>query len=173
MTDARERLKDEAVRDAIRRIASGEQPLTKGQLEAMATWPSKWAAEERLAAKGPDRSMLLMRAVKQASGLIREVLRAHGVPAGVQDSLRQALAVLEGESPDAMEPEDQVAELAKKMAAALVKKAVDSIHDDRRGGTVRRLMGQIAKAARGKEEDNSERRGLQKLTREARNGKLP
>ncbi len=159
------------IREAQARMAL--QPLTKAQLAVVAEVEINRKATAE--AKGPDRSPVLLQVIKQVSGLIQEALRAHGVPAGVQDTLRQALAVLEGESPEGSEPEDQVAELAKKMSPATLDPAtsdryiIEAIHRVQ----TKHIMAEADEAAQGKEEDNPEQEGLRKLTREARKAKLP
>ncbi len=160
--DARERLKDEAVRDAIRRIVSGEQPLTEAQLKAMSRWPAEWRAEEeaitaKRLGRGPD----------QVRGALKEIIRRI-------KQFEDRLDVIEGRVEELLgqvtlrQAGGRVA-LAKVGEEAMLKKLA-SVEAKHILAAADRL---ISEAIRETPEGTPECRALKKMRDEARKGKLP
>ncbi|MEE9173912.1 MAG: hypothetical protein V3U30_02925 [Thermoplasmata archaeon] len=85
MSDARERLKDEAVRDAVQRLASGEWSLTPSQLAIVA----------KMKAASPDEGDHLLAILKNVKADLLRALEA-GPSAAIRKHIDEALSRIAG-----------------------------------------------------------------------------
>ncbi len=155
-------------------MAPDEETLTRWVREAQAKLalqdlsPSQAAVVASMKAArghqlGPDRTRLLLEAARQVSLLIQEVLRARDVPATVQNTLRQALAILEGEA----EAED--AEGVKATIASLARHQMDQeIHIGLRESQLKAYLARPSPPPRAGEELAEGRRATALVDKEVR-----
>ncbi len=162
MTDA---LIDEMVRDSIRRMASGEQVLTKAQLAMVAEMEvgrktrEKEAVEAKRLGRGPDQ---LRGALKELVRRIKDFEdRMKIIESRVEKLLGQVSLRMAGGK----------AALLKAGEAAMLKKLVEVEAKQIRGAMDRLITDFLSESKSA--ESTPERRALKRMRDEARRGKLP
>ncbi len=173
--DARERLKDQAVRDAIRRMASGEQPLTKAQLKAISRWPAEYAAE-KATARTPQLASLceglqLLRNEPLAARAKRIVKKLLNIVAAEDESLGELVKGLKAEVKVARKTAQLIQKsqgsrpVTRKEAAAQLLKKVHAATEERRPADGVRGPGRPRN-----DDADPAARAAEKLTRKVREG---
>ncbi len=112
--------RDAEIYETLRKFGVGEWKLTPAMRDAVARWPAELEGEVQveMKAEGPDKTRLLLEAMHQASGFLKQAIEARDTPPGIQATLQSALdALTEVKEPTpegkAMSVEEALASIAK------------------------------------------------------------